>query len=66
MEGGSDSIVTVAELLVTVGQQFAGKARRAATHVALAVTEPKTQEYLALNTEGDVVVAERLVFCDAM
>lgn len=24
------------------------------------------QEYLALNTEGYVVVAERLVFCDAM
>ena len=26
----------------------------------------ETQEYLALNTEGYVIVAERLVFCDAM
>ena len=66
MEGGSDGVVTVAKLLVAVGLQLAGKARRAATHVVLAVAKPKTQKYLALNTEGDVVVAERLVFCDAM
>lgn len=66
MESWSDGGVTVAQFFVAVGQQFAGEARRAATHVALAVAEPKTQEYLALNTEGYVVVAERLVFCDAM
>lgn len=66
MESGSDGGVTVAQFFVAVWLQFAGEARRAAAHVALAVAEPKTQEYLALNTEGYVVVAERLVFCDAM
>ena len=66
MEGRSDGAVAVAQFFVAVGPQLAGEARRAAAHVALAVTEPKTQEYLALNTESDVVVAERLVFSHAM
>ena len=66
MESRSDGIVAVAQFFVAVGLQLAGKARRAATHVVLAVAKPKTQEYIALNTKGDVVVAERLVFSHAM
>lgn len=35
-------------------------------HVMLAATQPKTNEYLSLQSEGEDVVAKRLVFGHAV
>ena len=63
--GRSDGLVHATQLLVAIRQQLEGKMQFTLFGHQTFVTEPKAKEYLALHAEGDVVVTERLVFCDA-
>ena len=62
MSGGGDGGIALTQFEVAVGQELQGETRGGIFDVVTAATQPQANENLALQTEGDDVVAKRLIF----